>query len=210
MKMLATGAVYADEVWIGNLTPIDDKRKSESDHRALPLNTPGVSFWARQPYARHAAPRGRLSAVLPVRRDRHACWSATASRFRGSACLPAQQCSDVAAHLHRDAGELLPEPPIEHPVLGQDGTDRRAREPHLPGERHRQDPGGARDARPACRARSDHRRAGARPDRGLRAMARRLRHAQPPHHVCGAQLVPGAPHRDHRHAAHACWRGVRC
>jgi 4-hydroxyphenylacetate 3-monooxygenase len=25
MKMLATGAVYSDEVWVGNLTPIDDK-----------------------------------------------------------------------------------------------------------------------------------------------------------------------------------------
>ena len=30
MKMLATGAVFADEVWIGNLTAIDDKRASES------------------------------------------------------------------------------------------------------------------------------------------------------------------------------------
>ena len=29
MKMLATGAVYADEVWIGNLTPIEEKFKKE-------------------------------------------------------------------------------------------------------------------------------------------------------------------------------------
>jgi 4-hydroxyphenylacetate 3-monooxygenase len=54
MKMLATGGVYADEVWIGNLTPIDDKFKSESITAALPLNAPGVSLWARQPYAVHA------------------------------------------------------------------------------------------------------------------------------------------------------------
>src|SRR5215471_6172305 len=54
MKMLATGAVFADEVWIGNLTPIDDKRESESITCALPVNTPGVSFWAREPYERHA------------------------------------------------------------------------------------------------------------------------------------------------------------
>ena len=39
-------------------------------------------------------------------------------------------------------------------------------------------------------------------------VARRLRHAQPAHHVCHAQLVPGAPHRDHRHAAHARGRGA--
>src|SRR5215468_3651974 len=44
MKMLATGAVFADEVWIGNLTAIDDKRASESITCALPVNTPGVSF----------------------------------------------------------------------------------------------------------------------------------------------------------------------
>jgi 4-hydroxyphenylacetate 3-monooxygenase len=54
MKMLATGAVFADEVWIGNLTAIDDKRASESITCALPIATPGVSFWAREPYERHA------------------------------------------------------------------------------------------------------------------------------------------------------------
>jgi 4-hydroxyphenylacetate 3-monooxygenase len=54
MKMLATGAVFADEVWIGNLTPIDEERRSESITAALPVNTSGVSFWAREPYERHA------------------------------------------------------------------------------------------------------------------------------------------------------------
>src|SRR5215472_19222257 len=47
-------SVRRDEVWIGNLTPIDDKRASESVTCALPINTPGVSFWAREPYERHA------------------------------------------------------------------------------------------------------------------------------------------------------------
>jgi 4-hydroxyphenylacetate 3-monooxygenase len=51
MKMLATSAVYADEILIGNLTPIDDKLKSEAITAALPLNAPGVSLWSRQPYA---------------------------------------------------------------------------------------------------------------------------------------------------------------
>jgi 4-hydroxyphenylacetate 3-monooxygenase len=54
MKMLATAAVYADEVWIGNLTPIDEKFKKESITCALPLNMPGMSLWSRQPYAQHA------------------------------------------------------------------------------------------------------------------------------------------------------------
>jgi 4-hydroxyphenylacetate 3-monooxygenase len=55
MKMLATGAVFADEVWVGNLAPLDDKRNAESITCAVPLNAPGLSLWARQPYALHAA-----------------------------------------------------------------------------------------------------------------------------------------------------------
>src|SRR5262245_13654121 len=47
MKMLATGAVYADEVWIGNLTPLDEKFGRESITAALPLNAPGLSLWSR-------------------------------------------------------------------------------------------------------------------------------------------------------------------
>jgi 4-hydroxyphenylacetate 3-monooxygenase len=49
--MLATGAVFADEVWIGNLTPLDEKFGKESITAALPLNAPGVSLWSRKPYA---------------------------------------------------------------------------------------------------------------------------------------------------------------
>jgi len=55
MKMLATSAVYADEILIGNLTPIDDKLKSEAITAALPLNAPGLTLWSRQPYAQHVA-----------------------------------------------------------------------------------------------------------------------------------------------------------
>ena len=55
MKMLATSAVYADEILIGNLTPIDDKFKSEAITAALPLNAPGLTLWSRQPYAQQVA-----------------------------------------------------------------------------------------------------------------------------------------------------------
>jgi 4-hydroxyphenylacetate 3-monooxygenase len=55
MKMLATSAIYADEILIGNLTPIADKFRSEAITATLPLNAPGLSLWARQPYAQHVA-----------------------------------------------------------------------------------------------------------------------------------------------------------
>src|SRR6516165_8781874 len=60
----------------------------------------------------------------------------------------------------------------------------------------------------ACRPRGDGRRARERADRGLRAMARRLCHAQSADHVRHAQLVPGASYRDHRCTAHARGRGA--
>ena len=51
MKMLATAAVYADDMWIGNLQPLDASRLAESVTCAIPIATKGLSLWARQPYA---------------------------------------------------------------------------------------------------------------------------------------------------------------
>ena len=51
MKMLATAAVYADDVWIGNLQPLEESRLAESITCAIPIATLGLSLWARQPYA---------------------------------------------------------------------------------------------------------------------------------------------------------------
>jgi 4-hydroxyphenylacetate 3-monooxygenase len=48
IKMLATGAIFADEMWIGNLIPLDERYKSEAITCAVPVNAPGVSLWARQ------------------------------------------------------------------------------------------------------------------------------------------------------------------
>src|SRR6185295_2107701 len=53
MKMLATGGVFADEIWVGNLTPVSEKAKKESITGAVPVNAPGVSLWSRQAYARN-------------------------------------------------------------------------------------------------------------------------------------------------------------
>jgi len=71
MKMLATSGAYADEVWIGNLTPIDDKYGAESITCAVPLNAPGISLWSRQPYAAHA--RHAADYPLSTRFDEGDC-----------------------------------------------------------------------------------------------------------------------------------------
>jgi 4-hydroxyphenylacetate 3-monooxygenase len=51
MKMLATGALYANEVWIGNVIPLAPDQKKEAITCAIPCNAPGLSLWSRKPAA---------------------------------------------------------------------------------------------------------------------------------------------------------------
>jgi 4-hydroxyphenylacetate 3-monooxygenase len=49
MKMLATGAVFANEIWIGNVLPLAPNQKAEAITCAIACNTPGLKLWSRQP-----------------------------------------------------------------------------------------------------------------------------------------------------------------
>jgi len=51
MKMLATGAVYANDIWIGNVIPLAPDQKKEAITCAVPCNAPGLSLWSRKPAA---------------------------------------------------------------------------------------------------------------------------------------------------------------
>lgn len=54
MKMLATGAVFANEIWIGNLIPLAPGQLAESVTCAVPVSAPGLTLWSRKPFERHA------------------------------------------------------------------------------------------------------------------------------------------------------------
>ncbi|HYD56267.1 MAG TPA: 4-hydroxyphenylacetate 3-hydroxylase N-terminal domain-containing protein [Burkholderiales bacterium] len=54
MKMLATGAVFANEIWIGNLIPLAPSQLPESVTCAVPVNAKGLTLWSRKPFERHA------------------------------------------------------------------------------------------------------------------------------------------------------------
>ncbi|MBV9522089.1 MAG: hypothetical protein JO010_04815, partial [Alphaproteobacteria bacterium] len=54
MKLLATGAVFANDIWIGNVQPIPADRKREAITCAVPVNAPGLSLWSRRPFAPQA------------------------------------------------------------------------------------------------------------------------------------------------------------
>jgi 4-hydroxyphenylacetate 3-monooxygenase len=49
MKMLATGALYANEIWIGNVIPLAPDQRKEAITCAVPCNAPGLSLWSRRP-----------------------------------------------------------------------------------------------------------------------------------------------------------------
>jgi 4-hydroxyphenylacetate 3-monooxygenase len=54
MKMLATSAVFSDEVWIGNIQPIAEGRENEAITCCIPCNAPGLALWSRKPFERYA------------------------------------------------------------------------------------------------------------------------------------------------------------
>jgi 4-hydroxyphenylacetate 3-monooxygenase len=49
MKMLATGAVFANEIWIGNVLPLAADQKEQAITCSIPCNAPGLKLWSRQP-----------------------------------------------------------------------------------------------------------------------------------------------------------------
>ena len=53
MKMLATGAVFANDIWIGNVLPLAADQKKQAITCAIPANAKGLTLWSRKPFERH-------------------------------------------------------------------------------------------------------------------------------------------------------------
>lgn len=54
MKMLATAAVFADEIWIGNLLPLAPELVKQAVTCAVTCNAEGLTLWSRKPFERNA------------------------------------------------------------------------------------------------------------------------------------------------------------
>jgi 4-hydroxyphenylacetate 3-monooxygenase len=67
MKMLATSAVFCDELWIGNLLPLAPDQVKQAVTCAVPLNAPGLTLWSRQPFEPSA--RSEFDSPLTWRFD---------------------------------------------------------------------------------------------------------------------------------------------
>ncbi len=70
MKMLATGAVFANEIWIGNVIPLAPDQKQEAITCAIPCNAPGLKLWSRQPVEHKIESEFDSPVVLSLRRKR--------------------------------------------------------------------------------------------------------------------------------------------
>jgi 4-hydroxyphenylacetate 3-monooxygenase len=57
MKMLATSAVFCDEIWIGNLLPLAPDQVKQAVTCAVPVNAKGLTLWSRQSLERPATNR---------------------------------------------------------------------------------------------------------------------------------------------------------
>jgi 4-hydroxyphenylacetate 3-monooxygenase len=54
VKMLGTGAVFSDEIWVGNLLPLAPDQKDQAVTCAVPTGSEGVSIWVRKPFEQYA------------------------------------------------------------------------------------------------------------------------------------------------------------
>ena len=55
MKMLATGAVFCNDLWIGNLLPLAPDQIKQAITCAVPCNIEGLTMWMRQPISLNAS-----------------------------------------------------------------------------------------------------------------------------------------------------------
>ncbi len=57
MKMVATAAILADEIWIGNLLPLAPSQTKQAITCAVRCNVPGLAMWSRKSYERDTSSR---------------------------------------------------------------------------------------------------------------------------------------------------------
>jgi 4-hydroxyphenylacetate 3-monooxygenase len=71
MKMLATGAAFANEVLIGNILPLAPDQVKESVTAVIPLNLKGTTLWARKSFEREV--HNSFDYPLTARYDESDC-----------------------------------------------------------------------------------------------------------------------------------------
>ncbi|MBI05508.1 MAG: hypothetical protein CMM54_00845 [Rhodospirillaceae bacterium] len=71
VKMLATAAPFAHEIWLGNIQRLAPEFKREAITCGIPINTPGLSLWSRKSFEKHAV--SEFDNPLSYRYDESDC-----------------------------------------------------------------------------------------------------------------------------------------
>ena len=208
MKMLATGAVFANEIWIGNVIPLAPDQKKEAITCAIPCNAPGLQLWSRQPMELNCT--SEFNSPLAYRYDEtDSMLMCDEVKVPWETRLRSRRRASFARRLRQDAEPLPRQSSVECALLVEDAAAGGALQQGR--ERNRRRPGsrGERDAGPHLGAGSDDRRHDQRPDQRVRKLARRPRGLcllQPPHDVRRARMVHAELQQVRRRPARAVRR----
>jgi len=71
MKMLATGAAFANDIWIGNVLPLAPEQRKQAITCSVPVNAKGLTLWSRKPFEREA--KSEFDSPLAWRYDESDC-----------------------------------------------------------------------------------------------------------------------------------------
>ena len=200
MKMLATGAVFANEIWIGNVIPLAPDQKQEAITCAIPCNAPGLKLWSRQPVEHKT--ESEFDSPLSYRYDESdsmlLCDEVKVPWERvfvhGDALLSRDIYIKTPSHCFGNHQSNVR-------YWSKMRSARRPRQQDRARDRRRSGPGGARGARPHLGAGGDDRRHGERADQRLRDLAGRpggLCLLQPAHDVRRAGMVHPELQQVHR------------
>ena len=171
MKMLATGAVFANDIWIGNVHPAGAGAEEGIDHLRHSVQCAGLAAVVAQADGDRRHLGVQFAVVLSLRRKRQHAAVRRGQGAVGEGLRPRRRHLG-ARDLHQDAEPLLRQSSVERALLVEDAPDRRALRPDRQCDRRRPGAGGQGDARPHRRPGSDDRRHGQRPDQCLREPGR--------------------------------------
>jgi 4-hydroxyphenylacetate 3-monooxygenase len=191
MKMLATGAVFANEIWIGNVIPLAPDQKKEAITCAVPCNAKGLQLWSRQPAEINCV--SEFDSPLAYRYDESdsilLCNEMKVPWERVFVHDDALLSRDIYV---KNPEPLLRKPSVKRQVLVENATVGRACQHGGECDCRRPGPGSQRNAWPNFRPGSHDRRHGQRSDQCLRNLAGRyagLRLFQPADDVCRIGMV---------------------
>ena len=162
VKLLATAAPFAHEVWLGNIQRLAPEFDKESITCSIPIDTPGLSLWARKSFEKYAV--SEFDNPFAFRYDEADCIVVCENVHVPWERVFVHDDADLSVdNLLRDGGPQFGKPSVDHSLSLEAQVPHRNRAAHRRGGGNHQDPGGPGHAGPPCGHGEHDRRNGAGP-----------------------------------------------